>query len=442
MVTLNSKEQKKLKIIKEVIAEEKSVKQASMELELSDRQIRRLLVKYKTEGETAFIHKNRGKESNKKISDEEKNRIINLYLEEYSEYNFSHFYEETSEKLDSSYITIFRVLKEEEIISPVAQHKTIKLYNENMKKSIKEGQATDAKINLYQERQEQEKEKHIRKSSILYNYGQEVQMDATFYIWFGEYATALHLAVDKATKKVLYGWFDYEETTEAYMILLMNTILNFGIPLKIKTDKRGSFSINSAKYTKSKLNTTQFGRICKDLEIHLFSSSNPTFKPNVERENRTFKGRLKAELNHENICDIESANRYLNEVFIPKINARFSYEIDENKNSMRENHYTKEDLNIIISERFTRKIDNASAVKFKNDYYIPFDDKTGEVFSYTTKTECTIVVAYDKTLWCYVESNLHNLYKIQSYQELKTTGPSYKSHKPSANHPWAYHKKN
>ena len=62
-------------------------------------------------------------------------------------------------------------------------------------------------------------------------------MDATFWIWFGNESTALHLAVDKATKKVLSGWFDYEETTEAYTIVLMKMVVNYGRPKLVRTSR-------------------------------------------------------------------------------------------------------------------------------------------------------------------------------------------------------------
>ena len=84
-----------------------------------------------------------------------------------------------------------------------------------MKKAIRQRKATKEQIAIYKKRQEAEKQRHIRRSSLLYNYGQEIQMDATFYIWYGEKTRALHLAVDKATKKVLYGYFDVQETTRA-----------------------------------------------------------------------------------------------------------------------------------------------------------------------------------------------------------------------------------
>lgn len=312
-----------------------------------------------------------------------------------------------------------------------------------MKKAIRQKQATEEQIIIYNKRQEAEKQKHIRRSSLLYNYGQEIQMDAAFAIWYGENTRALHLSVDKATKRVLYGWFDKQETTRAYYIMLINIILKHGIPLKIKTDKRGTFSVNNAK-TKSKLNTTQFGRICEELEIHLSSSSNPLFKPNVERENKTFKGRLIAELRHENITDDIEANRYLNEVFIPKMNSKFAYEINAEKNDMRENNYSLEELNIIISEQYIRKVDNSSAIKYKGDYYVPVDIETGEIISFSRNTLCTLIIAYDYTKWCKIEDKLYNLSKVKAPEKkikqritktLEEINRS-KAHKPAPNHPW------
>lgn len=448
MDDLKQREIEKLDIIKKVFIGECTKKEASNFLGLTVRQINRLLIKFKEEGEKGFVHKNRGKESKKKISLEIKKEIVDLYITEYFDYNFTHFFEEIQEKYKLSYKTIDNILTEADIISPEAQHRTIKLYNANMKKAIRNKEATTEQIKIYKKRQENEKQKHIRRSSLLYNYGQEIQMDAAFSIWYGEKARALHLAVDKATKRVLYGWFDIQETTRAYFLMLMNIILKHGIPKKIKTDKRGTFSINNVK-TKSNLNTTQFGRICEELEIHLSSSSDPLFKPNVERENKTFKGRLIAELRHENIIDDESANKYLNEVFIPKMNSKFAYEIDSERNDMRENTYSFEELNIIISEQYSRKIDNSSSIKYKGKYYIPIDLETGEIMSFEQNTIGIIIIAYDNAYWCNINKKLYKLHEIKSpekkvYQKTTKTQEEInksKAHKPAPNHPWRSHKK-
>ena len=443
MENLTKNEIEKLKVIKDILNGECTKKDAASRLELSVRQINRLILKFNEEGEKGFIHGNRGKESKKKISCDIKDEITNLYTGEFFDYNFTHFYEEIQEKYNLSYRSISNILTEADIISPEAQHNTIKLYNSNMKKSIQNKTATREQVKVYKIRQEEEKRKHIRRSSLLYNFGQEVQMDVAFAIWYGSEPRALHLAVDKATKKVLYGWFDVQETTKAYYIMLMNIILNYGIPKKIKTDKRGTFSVNNVKL-KSKLNTTQFGRICKELEINLRSSSDPLFKPNVERENKTFKGRLIAELRHENITNDEEANEYLNKVFIPKMNQMFSYEIINDKNDMMINTYSENELNIIFSEHYTRKIDNASSIKYKGDYYVAVDIDSGEIMRYPKNSMCTVIIAYDNSYWCNIEENIHKLVKIDLHEKKATKKTSKtqeeinrsKAHKPAPNHPW------
>ena len=422
-------------IIKKVISKQLTQNEAALKLNITDRQIRRIITKYKEIGEMAFVHKNINNQNAKKIPNDKSNEIMNEYLTNFSDYGFTHFYEEQGYKYGISFSTMIIIFANNDIISPYAQHKTIRLYNENMKKAIREKSITEDQERLFEQRKQEEFEKHIRKSTLHYSFGQEVQMDAAFWAWFGTNESALHLSVDKATKKVLSGYFYYEETTMAYLVVLMNMIINFGIPKKIKTDKRNSFSINKSKGFKSKLNTTQFGRICEDLGIELSCSSNPLFKPNAERENGTFKRRLKAELRHQGITTIEEANKYLNEVFIPKINKRFSYEINPKKNLMRENTYTDNELNFIISIRDERTIDNASSIKYFNNYYLPIDIETGEVISFKSGTKCTVVNAYDNKLFGVIEEKAYLLLLVEQ-QTNETTKASQKGFKPGESHPW------
>lgn len=386
-------------------------------------------------GEDAFVHKNINNQNAKKISDDIPTKIIDDYLTNYYDYGFTHFYEEQGRKYGISFSYMVEKFGTNYIISPYAQHRTVKLYNENMKKAIRDNSITESQEKLFEQRKQEEFEKHIRKSSLHYSFGEEVQMDAAFWVWFGTEETALHLVVDKATKKVLAGYFDYEETTNAYLVVLMNMIINFGIPKRIKTDKRNSFSINNAKSSKSKLNITQFGRICEDLEIELLCNSNPLFKPNAERENGTFKRRLKAELRHNGITTIEEANKYLNEVFIPKINERFSYKINPKKNVMRENNYTEDELNLIISIRNERTIDNASSIKYFNNYYLPANVETGEVISFKSGTKCTVVNSYDSKLFGIIDGNTYMLVLIEK-REGENKRATKNGFKPNENHPW------
>lgn len=421
--------------IKKVLSKDLTQKEAGLILDITDRQIRRLITKYKNMGEDAFVHKNINNQNAKKISDDIPTKIIDDYLTNYYDYGFTHFYEEQGRKYGISFSYMVEKFGTNYIISPYAQHRTVKLYNENMKKARRDNSITESQEKLFEQRKQEEFEKHIRKSSLHYSFGEEVQMDAAFWVWFGTEETALHLVVDKATKKVLAGYFDYEETTNAYLVVLMNMIINFGIPKRIKTDKRNSFSINNAKSSKSKLNITQFGRICEDLEIELLCSSNPLFKPNAERENGTFKRRLKAELRHNGITTIEEANKYLNEVFIPKINERFSYKINPKKNVMRENNYTEDELNLIISIRNERTIDNASSIKYFNNYYLPANVETGEVISFKSGTKCTVVNSYDSKLFGIIDGNTYMLVLIEKREE-ENKRATKNGFKPNENHPW------
>lgn len=424
-----------LSVIKKVVNKELTQKDAALKLEISDRQIRRLVVSFKNDGEKAFIHKNIANTHAKRIPDSLVSEIVNIYLDKYSYFGFTHFYEEQGYKYGISFQSMINIFKANDIVSPYAQHKTLKLYNENMKNAIRENTIKEEQKKLFDERKKEELEKHIRRSNVNFSFGEEIQMDAAFWNWFGDDESALHLAVDKATKKVLAGCFDSEETTEAYLTVLMDMVKNYGIPQKIKTDKRNSFSINNAKSSKTRLNITQFGRICEDLKIELSCNSNPLFKPNVERENGTVKRRLKAELKVHNITNKDEATIYLNKVFIPKLNQMFSYKIDPKRNVMRENYYTEKELNFIISLRCERTIDNASSIKYYYNYYLPINEETGEVVSFKSGTKCTIVKTYDNKLLGIIEEKTYELLLVEQ-QENKSIKASTHGYTPSSNNPW------
>ena len=435
---LNDKERKKLEVIRKVISKEMTIKEATCELGFSRQQIHRLINLYKKEGKSGFAHKNRGKTPSNKIDCKIIEEIQQLYLDDFYDHNYEHFLEEIKDRYSISYPSLYRCLSSDDIISPLAHKETIKLYNERMEKAINgEEKIQEEIVELFQSRQISFEKAHTRRSSNKFGFGQEVQMDACEKIWFGNVVTYLHLAVDKGTKKVLFGWFEYEELTRGYFVLLYNIIINYGIPEKIKADNRNSFSNN-----KNQVDTTQFGSICNALGIQLETTSIPTGKPNVERENGTFKNRLIAELRHEGITEIDEANKYLNEIFIPKMNKKFSYEIDPKTSKMKPNNYSLEELNLIISEKYTRIIDNASSIKYNNKYYVPINPKTGEVTCFMKKTECTFIITYNAEYWCKIEDNYYMMLEIQDRnttmkKEIDNNNPTEKKkYIPPENHPW------
>lgn len=435
---LNMKERKTYEVIKKVIDGEITRKEAMEQLQRSRQQIYRFIKKFYTEGEQGFVHKSRGKVSSNKKDNNMIKELETLYLNEYYDYNLEAFYEEIESKYDISYSLMVSEFKKDDIISPLAHKETIKLYNEKMNKAINnEVQMQEEKIELFKSRQIAFEKAHTRRSSNMYGFGQEVQMDACEKVWFGNVVSYLHLAVDKGTKKVLFGWFEYEELTRGYFVLIYNIIINYGIPEKIKADNRNSFSNN-----KNQVDATQFGTICNMLGIKLETTSIATSKANVERENATFKNRLIAELRHEDITDIDEVNKYLNEVFIPKMNKKFSYEINSNTSKMKPNHYTEEELNLIISEKYTRIIDNASSIKYNGKYYVPIDSNTGEVVCFIKKTQCTFLITYNAEYWCEIENNYYQLTELESREKIMKKEKDNnlplekKKYIPPANHPW------
>lgn len=443
---LNDKENKIYEVITKVVNGEIRRKEASIELNVSIRQIDRLKIIYHSEGKEGFIHKNRGKSNPNKKDKYVLEELENLYLKDYSDYNFQHFYEDVVfGKYNISYDTMLKYFTKDDIISPLAHKETIKLYNEKMKKAIKDNDndIKEEKIELFKSRIIAVEKAHIRRSNNLFVFGQEIQMDAWQKLWFGGVASYLHLAVDKATKKVLFGWFEFEEITRGYFVVLFHIIINYGIPAKIKADNRSSFSANNTKNKDKKLFMTQFGRICEELNIVLETTSIATAKANVERENGTFKNRLIAELRHENITDIDAANKYLNEVFIPKMNKRFSYAIDEEISLMKQNNYTEEELKLIIAEKYNRIIDNASSISYNKKYYIPINIETGEVTTFMKGTKCIFIVNYDGEFYSEIENHYYQMLELENRDSIMTKESEKEEikkehHKyiPPANHPW------
>ena len=443
---LNDKENKKYETIEKVINGFMTRKEASIELKLSLKQIDRLKKIYYSKGKDGFIHGNRGKKNPNKKDESLVKTLEELYLEKHFDFNFEHFYEDyILGKYDISYDVMLKKFTKDDIISPLAHKNTVKSYKDKMNEVINENNSDikEEKIELFKSRIIEAEKAHPRRSSNLYAFGQEVQMDACNKMWFGGIPSFLHLAVDKATKKVLFGWFEYEEITRGYYVLLFNIIINYGIPQKIKADNRSTFSANNAKEKEKKVFMTQFGKVCERLDIVLHTTSVSTAKANVERENKTFKDRLIAELRYEGITDIDEANKYLNDIFIPKMNKRFSYAIDKKTSLMRENTYTEEELKLIISERKEKIIDNASCISYNHNYYIPIDLETGEIINFQKGTKCTLIIDYDGEYIGEIQDYYYKMLELENRDsvmkkesEINSTKKEHHKYIPPSNHPW------
>ena len=109
---------------------------------------------------------------------------------------------------------------------------------------------------------------------------------------------------------------------------------------------------------------------------------------------------------------------------------------------MKSNNYSLEELNLIISEKYTRIIDNASSIKFDTKYYVPVNPNTGEIITFMKKTECIFIITYNAEYWCKIEDNYYQLVELENREstmkkEKDNDNPvEAKKYIPPKNHPW------
>lgn len=105
-------------------------------LNITEKQINRLIKVAETEGATGFIHKNTGISPSNKIPDSIKHQIVSWYKDTYYDFSFSHFCEilHDEKNIKISRTSVAKILFDADILSPKATKKTKAL----MKRRIKQ----------------------------------------------------------------------------------------------------------------------------------------------------------------------------------------------------------------------------------------------------------------------------------------------------------------
>ena len=97
-VTLNMKEQKRLRVLNEVEGGRLTGRLAAELLELSVRQVRRLMAAYREKGAAGLAHGNRGQISTRRTPEAIREQILELARTTYLDYNDQHLTEELAER--------------------------------------------------------------------------------------------------------------------------------------------------------------------------------------------------------------------------------------------------------------------------------------------------------------------------------------------------------
>lgn len=124
-VELRMNEQLKYKTIKDLVDHNGNKKRAALKLGITERQVNRLIIKYKENGKSSFVHGNRGRIPSKSLDKSVSEDIILLYNNKYQGWNFQHFKEslKKDENIDISYKCIYTILTKAGFISPKARKK-------------------------------------------------------------------------------------------------------------------------------------------------------------------------------------------------------------------------------------------------------------------------------------------------------------------------------
>ena len=444
-VKLRMKEMEKYKVIKELVDHNGNKNRAKEKIGLSIRQINRLIKIYKEKGKSGFVHGNRSKKPAKTIDKSISDNIILLYRNKYQGFNFKHFHEYLieDENINVSYHCVYTTLMNYGITSPRIRKATRRrLAKEKLEKEKKLKNKTEEEIEIIVNHEVALEDSHPRGEKPKY-FGEITEMDGSIHLWFGDQRSCLHLAADKATNTIVGAYFDWQETLNGYYNVFKQILENYGIPAKFKTDNRTVFSYNSLnedKRTSDKDVLTQFGYACKQLGVDLETTSVSQAKGLIERDNGTFQDRLVSELRLNNITTIDEANAYLQEVFVPKFNAKFA--LDYKKfNSVYETSPSVEKINYTLAILTPRKIDNGNAIKYYNNYYQPYEN--GILKCFRAKTECLVIKSFNEELYVTIDEKIYELRKLETHQknskEFDAEQPQIvekKKYVPPMSHPW------
>ncbi len=334
-----ARDRERIKIMDSVVKKHISLKDASIILSISYRQVKRLKKAYKTNGEKGLIHKSRGKISHRKIADKIEKKIISLYEKKYNGFGPTL----AAEKLEKDGYKI--------------DHETLRkwLIKEDLWKKKRNRSA-------YRQRRER---KHC--------FGEMIQIDGSHHKWFGEDQDkgCLMNMVDDSSKITL-SLMDVEETTDIAMLVLWEWIKTYGIPLSLYCDKKNVFVTDREPTLEEQLRgeepLTFFGKACKKLGIKIITANSPQAKGRVERNHSIYQDRFVKELRLMGIKDIENANKLLRTGFTDELNKRFSIE------PIKETDYHREvpkglDLRTVFCYEYDRKVSNDWVVQFNKRYF-------------------------------------------------------------------------
>jgi transposase len=300
---MSAKERDRLKVLHEVKQRHITQKQAAEELGLSVRWVRKLLVRLRTRGDGGLRHGLRGRASNRKTPEAVKRRAVELYRQK-KQARLWHDYGPTlaAEELDK-------------------QH-GVQVSRETLRQWLIEAK-------LWRRRRARVEQAHVWRARRA-RYGELIQWDTSEHDWLEGRGERLYLIamIDDATSDLTAG-FVRHDSTEENLKQLRSYIVQHGRPVSVYTDKASLFQVTPQAIhhrDAPEQQLTQIGRALKELNIEWIAAHSPQAKGRIERAFQTAQDRLVKGLRQVGAKDLETANAYLQQVFLPLWNRRFRRE--------------------------------------------------------------------------------------------------------------------
>lgn len=352
IIIMNRKELKRLEIVKKVLKEGLKQVSAGEILELSPRQMNRIVQRVRKEGEKGVIHRLRGRESNRQIRKEIKEKIINIYQKRYKGFGPTL----ASEKL--------------------LEIEKLKVSDEALRKWLLE-------TGEWQKIRGNRKHRHWReRKGVL---GEMVQMDGSHHNWLENRGPWLVLMgyIDDATGRAFARFYPYEGTMPA-MDSFRRYIKQNGIMQSIYLDKHTTYKSWAKPTIEDELNGVQplshFERALKELNVKIIHANSPQAKGRVERLFNTLQDRLVKEMRLRGVKTLKGANKFL-KVYLPVYNKRFTVEARE-----KGNVHWKTPREINLDRILCAKAEHP----VRNDFTVVHDKKLYQIMSLTNAKKVTV----------------------------------------------------
>jgi transposase len=297
-ITMSGREQRRAWILTKLLVGEVTVAEAAALLQLSQRQVWRLKVRFERDGPAGLVHANRGRASARRLSNLLREQIVELARSRYAGVNDSHLAELLAEHeaIIISRAALRRLLREAGLASPRRRRRP----------------------------------RHRSRRDRMPQAGLLLQVDGSRHDWLEGRGQRLTLVggIDDATGTVTAAVFRDQEDAAGYLEVLRDTLRRHGTPAAVYRDRHTIFEASDRALTLEEQLAdtrlpTQVGRALDELGIVSVAAHSPQAKGRVERLWGTFQDRLVTELRLAAAADREAANRVL-AAFLPKFNRRFT----------------------------------------------------------------------------------------------------------------------